>query len=89
MDEPITLNEMRALKVEDNRLWTPLECAKAFVRDIESSKINADAVVISYYDKHKDGSRTLYEYTANLDHEQMIALLVVAQNKAVARWQSG
>ena len=85
-DEPISLAEQRALKAEDNRLWTPLECAKAFVRDLESGKISADAALIHYYEKHDDGCRTLYNYSANLDREQAIAMLVVAQAKALREW---
>lgn len=85
---PISLAEQRALKAEDNRLWTALDCAKAFVRDLESGKIKADAVAIHYYDKHEDGCRTLFNYTANLDREQVLALTVLAQNKALREWQN-
>jgi len=51
-DEPVSLAEARALKASDNKLWTALDCAKAFVRDVESGKISADAILIHYYDKH-------------------------------------
>lgn len=85
-EEPISLAEARAVKADDCTLWTPLDCAKAFVRDLESGKINADAMLLHYYEKHEDGSRTLYNYSANLTRESAIAMIVIAQVKAVREW---
>lgn len=85
-EEPVSLAEARALKAEDSTLWTVLDCARAFVRDLESGKISADAAFIHYYKKHEDGCRTLYSYCANLTREQGIAMLVVAQQKAIRDW---
>jgi len=85
-EEPVSLAEARALKASDNKLWTALDCAKAFVRDVEGGKISADAILIHYYEKHEDGGRTLYCYSAQLDREQEIAMLVLAQNKAIREW---
>jgi hypothetical protein len=35
----IGLNEYKAITADDSRLWTPLECLEAMVRDIKSGEI--------------------------------------------------
>lgn len=39
-DDIISFNEARAEKEGDGRLWTPLECLKALVRDLENGACN-------------------------------------------------
>lgn len=73
-DGPISLAEARALKANDSRLWTPIDCARAFLRDIESGAINPRDVAIWFNEPDGEGS-TLRYYTANLTLEGHVYLL--------------
>ena len=48
MTNPINFNEARALNKQDSTLWTPLDCLKAVVRDLESGETEpVDAVYVA------------------------------------------
>lgn len=88
-EDLVQINEQRALKANDNRLWSPLECAKALVRDIESGKINPQNLLVCYYEPRDNGGRSLDQYSANLDFEEALAMAVLLQHNTVSRWRNG
>ena len=65
-DEPINFREAHALKQEDGTLWTPLDCLKALVRDLESGEMKpVDAVYIAMVCKGEKGQAQSFPfYTA-------------------------
>lgn len=73
-DKIIPLAEHRAVQAEDCTKWTALDCAKAFVRDLESGDIAADSVIIDYVTRTADGARTIATYRSGLNADAEIAL---------------
>lgn len=45
-DGPVSLGAHRALKEADNRAWTPVECLRDAITDIESGKSPCDKLLI-------------------------------------------
>ena len=85
------LNEKRAEKMQDNRLWTPLDCLKALVRDIEIGDINPCALHVSYWEtndgsENKESSKSYKYASSNLTRPEEIALLNVALKYALEDW---
>lgn len=66
MTDPLNFREARAIKKKDARLWTPLDCLKSIVRDLESGECRqVDVIYIAMARKDKDGSATGFPfYTA-------------------------
>ena len=54
-DSPVSLNEVRAEKEGDCRMWSVAECLRAVLRDIEEGKINPDAVYVAMRETGDDG----------------------------------
>lgn len=56
MNDPISFQEARALKEQNAVLWTPLDCLKAIIRDLESGEMKpVDAIYIAMVRKDEDG----------------------------------
>lgn len=85
-DNIVNLAEARAVAAEDSRLWTPLDCIRALLRDMESGEVDADAILVHWYQKTEDGGRVLRQTNANLNRPEAIAMIVLAQDKAVRDW---
>lgn len=66
MTDPVSLSEARAVKADDARLWTPLECLKAIVRDLESGELKpVDAIYVAMLRRREDGQAASFPfYTA-------------------------
>jgi len=66
MNNTINLSEARANKENDARLWTPLDCLKAIVRDLESGELRPiDIVYIAMARKGESGQAQSFPfYTA-------------------------
>ena len=66
MADPINLREIRAEKGQDATLWTPLDCLKAVVRDLESGELKpVDAVYVAMVRKAPAGQAQSFPfYTA-------------------------
>ena len=88
-DEIVSLNEARAQKASDNKLWTPLDCAEAFVRDIKSGKARPQRALILYEEPEPDGGFTINAYAANMQRDTEIALLHMRLHAATHKWQRG
>lgn len=68
-DEPIDLiairNERLASEKHDGRLWSPLECLKALVRDLEDGTMKpVDMVYVAMRRQHPDGTSDYPYYNA-------------------------
>lgn len=66
MTDLINLNEARALKSSDATLWTPEECLRAILRDLESGELKpVDAIYVAMVRKDKKGQAEAFPfYTA-------------------------
>lgn len=87
MSDPVSLNERRAAKEKDCKLWEPIDCARALLRDIESGAVKPDKMFISYLEKLPEGGFEHGYYACNLGHEETIALLHVSLADATERWR--
>ena len=56
MADPINFNEARADKENDGTLWTPLECLKSAVRELEDGTLKpVDVIYIAMSRKDEKG----------------------------------
>jgi hypothetical protein len=85
-DEPVSLNEQRALKAENNALWTPHDCIKAFKRDLENGLIKPSKVLIIFEEDLEDGESRISAYRANMQRDTEIALLYMMLHNAARKW---
>ena len=85
-DDIVSLNEARAVKAADNTLWSPLECLKAVVRDVEAGVCKPVKVFI-VMEEEGPGKRNLFtRYRSNLPRDQEIAILEICKHRAVSDW---
>lgn len=70
----IGLGEARAFREGDCTKWTVLECARAFVRDLENGDIEASAVLIDFIEDRPNDERQIESYRAGLSRDQEIAI---------------
>lgn len=86
-DEPISLAEVRAVKAQDSRLWSPRDALASVLRAIDSGEIAPTAISIDYYEDTPDGDLSHHYTVSNLTREQRIAMLVLAQQRALEEWR--
>lgn len=81
-DDAISLNEARALKANDARKWTPLECLKALVRDLESGECQpVDVVYVAMVRRGETGQAMAFPfYTAGGTTLELRGLLAQHQH---------
>lgn len=64
-DEILNFREARALKANDSKLWTPLDCLKALVRDLESGEMKpVDALYVAMVRKNNDEQAQSFPFYA-------------------------
>lgn len=73
----VSLNERRAVESEDSTKWTPLDCAKALVRDIENGTLKPARMFVIYEIEADDGSRRIDGYYANTTRDDVMRILWV------------
>lgn len=76
--DPVNLNEVRAIQANDATLWTPLDCLKALVRDLESGECApVDAVYVAMVRRHpENGEATSFpSYTAGAKAVELRGML--------------
>lgn len=83
-DNVVSLNEKKALKEGNASLWTPLDAAKAFIRDCESGEIEPTSVAIVYWN-NKDNCEQYAYYVASPNTADTLYLLSVAQQDLLLR----
>jgi hypothetical protein len=86
MSDVISLAEARAAKEEDSTLWTPLDMARALVRDIESGEINPDQISVQYLYENPEGDRAHGFYAAGLNYLEHVGLLNIALAGVMKSW---
>lgn len=65
MTEPVNIRELRALNKDDATLWTPLDCLKAIVRDLESGEMKqVDAIYVAMMRRREDGQAEGFPFYA-------------------------
>lgn len=77
-DDVVNLAEARAVKTDDCREWTPLDLARAMLRDIESGKIKPSVMVVHYHEPQEDGGATPRFCAAGVTNESHCYILNVA-----------
>lgn len=80
------LNEARAHKEKDCRLWSPLEALEALVRDIKSGELNPSQLVVHHLTENEDKSQSLGYVAAGVTLPDHIALLRVAETRLINDW---
>ena len=86
MTDITNLNELRANKANNNALWTPIECAEAFVRDVHAGKVKPTRLVILYEEEEPGGGKAFATYLANVQRDTEIAMLHTHLHSATHRW---
>lgn len=86
MKDLINLNEKRAHKEKDSKLWTPRDCALAVLRDIENGEIKPKQLAIHYYEELPDGGRKHHYYVAGVSVEEHISMLEFAKHRVIHDW---
>jgi hypothetical protein len=86
------LNEERAYRANDSKLWSPKDALEAALRDIEDGTIKPTRMVIHLLepsvDEHgepEEGS-TLLHYVAGASFDEHVALLELAKHITIKRW---
>lgn len=85
-EEPINLAERRAIQADDSTLWTPLDAARALVRDLESGEKAPTQLVVHMWTPDPDGGRRHNYVAAGLTYETHLTLLVIAQQRLISEW---
>lgn len=85
MSEPISLGERRAVANGDCREWTPIECVRALLRDLEAGLLKPEQLCVHMLTPNGEGHRHKY-YVAGMSFPQHIAMLEVAKQRAVSEW---
>lgn len=86
MTEPVNLNEKRAELAGDNRLWTPEDCLKAALRDLQAGKIDPKQLFIYYYEELPGGRKKLRYYAAGLTYPDHLAMLEFGKHCLIREW---
>ncbi len=89
-DAPVSLAEVRATKAADARLWSPLDCLRAVIRDIESGEIAPEQISVQFMERKKDGEGRWYSgYCAGVTFPEHIVLLEMAKDRVKQLWRNG
>lgn len=83
MNDVVNINELRAHKEGDSKLWSPQEALEAVLRDIKSEKIKPISIAIHYWHDLGDGDKSLRSTQANLDTEGHIVLLEISKTAII------
>lgn len=78
---PVSLAEARADKERDCRLWAPRDALINLLRDIDSGKIRADALVCVYRERLPDHNTRTHFVNATPDIHTALGLLTAGHFK--------
>ena len=87
MSDLVSLNEARALKANDNALWSPLECVEAFARDVRAGTVKPTRVLVLYEEPEADGGLAFSTYAANVQRDAEIAMLWMRLHSVTHKWE--
>lgn len=77
-DHPKSITEVRAERSESARDWTPRDVLIDILRDIDSKKINPEAVVVSMRSRSEDGSVHTHYRASSPDHHITVGVMTAA-----------
>lgn len=82
--KPVNLGAHRAQKQQDGTAWTPVECLRQLLDDIESGKLQVDRVV-AVYQGPRDGEvhRATGFYNATPEPAVAVGMLGVASQMLI------
>jgi hypothetical protein len=86
MTDITNINEERAARAANSRLWSAKDMAQALLRDIESGKINPSQIVVHMLNPEADGGLRHHYYAAGIGYDTHIALLNVALRRTIEEW---
>lgn len=86
MSDPISLAAARAAKEQDGNLWSPIDCLRQIIKDIEEGIITPSAVHVSLKIQLPDDNMQYRWYQAGLTRAEQIALMAVAQKELIEDW---
>jgi hypothetical protein len=81
------LNEERAVRASDSKLWSPKDALEAALRDIEDGTIKPTRMVIHLLEPCEDDGHELHHYVAGASFDEHIALLELAKAATIDRWR--
>lgn len=86
------LNEERAYRASDSKLWTPEDALRAALRDIEDGTIKPTRMVIHLLEPLEDEAgepdgHELHHYVAGASFDEHVALLELAKAATIDRWR--
>lgn len=86
MSEKVTsLGARRVDRENDNGLWSPLECLRDAVGELETGERKADCALVLFLDKGQSGMEyNLGWHASRLHASEMLALLDVARAAILA-----
>lgn len=82
----VNLNEERALRADDCKLWSAEECVAALLRDIRSGTLRPEQLIIHMCCPLPNGGLSHHYQCAGVSLPEHIALLALAQKFALDRW---
>ena len=82
--------EAKANKNRDSCAWTPLECLKALMRDIEAGEVKPEKLCVHFFEEpNEETGRTHHGfYASGLSFPDHISLLHVAMARTLEDWRS-
>jgi hypothetical protein len=76
----------RVERADDCLKVRPIDLLRAAAHDIETGKIQCDAVLILYAHRPQDAAWTLGDYRAGLSRDQQLVLLEMGKRRCIDRW---
>jgi len=80
MSEPIDLAAQRALRADDNRMWTPAQMLRDVADKLERGELKADRAMVILSTARDEKGQTRYQtyVMANMSGEQSVACAAYA-----------
>jgi hypothetical protein len=88
-DNVASLAAARVLKTEDNTLWSPVECARQFILDVEEGRAKPKRLLMIWEEDLPDGRVDIQNMRCNMDTAYEAWLLSSAQYFAHKRGSDG
>lgn len=83
VDETISLAEARAIKNNDSSMWTPADCLRSVLKEIDDGKINPVNILILFEgDLENDNSQLMRRASQLTKAEESLLLMVAAHSLA-------
>ena len=73
-----SLGAVRALKQQDNRLWSPIECLTDCIRDIEKGEVHCDKIMVIRIDMRDEKFSVGYN-CAQIKASEMLAAMEITK----------